>query len=93
MFKKIVYYISFKKYIIIFIKFYQRAFSYYSAGCCRFVPTCSNFAIGAIERFGVIRGCILIIKRLLRCNIFSKQFGYDPVPIDFKFFNFRNKKY
>lgn len=46
---------------------------------CRFEPTCSNYAIIAIERFGVVKGSYLTIKRVLRCNPFCKG-GFDPVP-------------
>ena len=46
---------------------------------CNFTPTCSNYAIEAIERFGSIKGSYLAFKRILRCNPFGKM-GYDPVP-------------
>lgn len=46
---------------------------------CRFIPTCSNYAIEAYERFGFFKGSILSIKRILRCNPFGKN-GFDPVP-------------
>ena len=46
---------------------------------CRFEPTCSNYAIIAIERFGVVKGSYLTIKRVLRCNPFCRG-GFDPVP-------------
>lgn len=46
---------------------------------CRFYPTCSNYAIEAIDKFGSIKGLWLTIKRLLRCRPFGKS-GYDPVP-------------
>lgn len=46
---------------------------------CRFTPTCSEYAKEAIEEYGFIRGWHLSIKRILRCNPFSKS-GYDPVP-------------
>ena len=45
---------------------------------CRFYPTCSNYAIEAIEKFGSIKGSYMAIKRILRCRPFGKK-GYDPV--------------
>ncbi len=50
------------------------------AGSCRFEPTCSQYAHGAIARFGLGRGSWLALKRLLRCHPFSRSFGFDPVP-------------
>ena len=47
---------------------------------CRFVPTCSNYAISVIERYGSIKGSILAIKRILRCNPFTKG-GIDLPPM------------
>ena len=46
---------------------------------CKYFPTCSQYAIEALEKYGVIKGLRLGIKRILRCNPFSKG-GYDPVP-------------
>jgi putative membrane protein insertion efficiency factor len=46
---------------------------------CRFVPTCSQYAIEAYEKYGVVKGSYLTVKRILRCNPLSKG-GYDPVP-------------
>ena len=46
---------------------------------CRFTPTCSEYALEAIEKYGPFKGTFLSIKRILRCNPFSKG-GYDPVP-------------
>ena len=46
---------------------------------CKYQPTCSNYAIGVLEEHGFIKGSILMIYRILRCNPFSKG-GYDPVP-------------
>lgn len=69
-----------KKILIKTVKFYRHAISpYKGASCCRFTPTCSEYAIEAIEKYGSIKGSYLAIKRILRCHPFSKG-GYDPVP-------------
>lgn len=47
--------------------------------CCRFIPTCSQYALEAIEKYGAIKGGILALRRILRCNPLCKG-GYDPVP-------------
>ena len=47
--------------------------------CCRFTPTCSEYALTAFERYGAVKGLYLSVKRILRCNPFCKG-GYDPVP-------------
>ena len=61
------------------IRFYQRAVSPLMGPCCRFMPTCSEYAVGAIEEFGALSGGWLSFKRILRCHPFGGQ-GYDPVP-------------
>ncbi len=61
------------------IRFYKRAISPLLPNACRFTPTCSEYAIEAIEIHGVIKGCLLAAWRILRCNPFCKG-GYDPVP-------------
>ncbi|MGE5633461.1 MAG: membrane protein insertion efficiency factor YidD [Caulobacteraceae bacterium] len=68
-----------KRLFILLIRFYQIFISVLSPGKCRFIPTCSNYAITAIERFGVFKGLYLSIYRILRCNPFNPG-GYDPVP-------------
>lgn len=68
-----------KKLFIFPIRFYQVFLSPLSPGCCRFYPTCSAYAIEAIQVHGVVRGLFLAARRILRCNPFHKG-GYDPVP-------------
>ncbi len=69
-----------KKVIILLIRFYRAAVSpYKGVSCCRFTPTCSKYALEAVEKYGALRGSFLAVKRILRCNPFCKG-GYDPVP-------------
>ncbi|MGB7281985.1 MAG: membrane protein insertion efficiency factor YidD [Candidatus Acidiferrum sp.] len=62
------------------LRIYKVYLSAHMPGGCRFDPTCSVYAYQAIERFGVMRGTWLGLKRLLRCHPLSRRFGYDPVP-------------
>jgi len=66
------------------LRFYKAYLSILFAGNCRFEPTCSQYTYQAIERFGVARGVWLGTKRLLRCHPFSRRFGYDPIPDNWK---------
>jgi putative membrane protein insertion efficiency factor len=61
------------------LRTYKRWVSPLLPPSCRYVPTCSDYAIEAVERFGVLRGGIMATGRLLRCHPFVKG-GYDPVP-------------
>jgi len=65
---------------LVALSFYKAYLSLIFAGTCRYEPTCSRYAYEAIERFGVLRGGWLGLKRLLRCHPLSGRFGYDPVP-------------
>lgn len=68
-----------KKCMIAMIRFYQRAISPYKRFHCIYIPTCSQYAVEAIEKYGPLKGGFLSIKRILRCHPFAKG-GYDPVP-------------
>jgi uncharacterized protein len=66
-----------KNILIKLIKLYQRIPGHWHDEC-RFTPTCSNYAIDAIEAYGSIKGSYMAVKRILRCNPYNKG-GYDPV--------------
>ncbi|MBQ4337911.1 MAG: membrane protein insertion efficiency factor YidD [Clostridia bacterium] len=68
-----------KKFFITLIKFYQKRISPHLPPMCRYYPTCSHYAVEAIEVHGAFKGSLLTICRLLRCNILFPG-GYDPVP-------------
>jgi putative membrane protein insertion efficiency factor len=68
-----------RKLLIFPIRLYQKFISPNLPRTCRYYPTCSRYAIEAIEKHGAVKGLILAVWRLLRCNPFSKG-GYDPVP-------------
>lgn len=68
-----------KKLAIKMIRFYQRAISPYKVFHCIYTPTCSQYTIEAIEKYGLLKGGFMGLRRILRCNPFAKG-GYDPVP-------------
>ncbi|WP_322180856.1 membrane protein insertion efficiency factor YidD [Neglectibacter caecimuris] len=68
-----------KRILIGLIRFYRSAISSRTAASCKYIPTCSQYGIEAIERFGALKGSLLTIWRILRCNPWSRG-GYDPVP-------------
>ena len=67
------------KVMIFLIRCYQKGISPYIGAHCKYTPTCSQYAIEAIKKYGCIYGICLAIWRILRCNPWSKG-GYDPVP-------------
>jgi len=72
--------IMLKKGIISLIRFYQKYLSPLKWRThCIYTPTCSEYAVQAISKYGIIKGTLLSVWRILRCNPFSKG-GYDPVP-------------
>jgi len=60
------------------LRWYKAAVSPLLPPACRYTPTCSEYAVEAVERYGVLKGTALALKRLLSCNPFSRG-GYDPV--------------
>ncbi len=68
-----------KKLLLLLIKGYQILLSPMLPKCCRFYPSCSQYTLEAVERFGVAKGLWLGVKRLLKCHPFHPG-GYDPVP-------------
>ncbi len=69
----------FKFLFINIIKIYQRFISPFFPSSCKFSPSCSKYGIEAINKYGSVKGVFLTIKRILRCNPWSKG-GYDPIP-------------
>ena len=68
-----------KKILIKMIRFYQKYLSPLKRGKCPYYPTCSAYGLEAIQKYGALKGSLLAIWRILRCNPFSHG-GYDPVP-------------
>lgn len=68
-----------KTVLIGMIRFYRSFVSPLKPPCCRFTPTCSEYALQAIEKYGALKGSWLAVKRIIRCNPFCKG-GYDPLP-------------
>lgn len=66
--------------LIKIIKFYQILISPHLGSNCKFSPTCSNYAIEALRKHGLIKGFYLSLIRILKCNPWSKNCGSDPVP-------------
>lgn len=68
-----------KRPLIWLIRFYQKYISPRKKPCCRFTPSCSQYAVEAISTYGAFKGTFMAIWRILRCNPFCAG-GYDPVP-------------
>ena len=65
--------------LIVLVRFYQYCISPLKPPCCRFTPTCSQYALQALRKHGPIKGSWLALKRILRCHPWGGS-GYDPVP-------------
>lgn len=66
--------------LVLLVRIYQGTLSPMVGRQCRYVPTCSNYAIDALNEFGPIKGSWLALRRVLRCHPFARG-GYDPAPI------------
>ncbi len=69
-----------KRFFLRLIRFYQASVSPLFPPRCRFVPSCSQYALEAVEKYGAVKGGWLAVKRLSRCHPFHKGGWYDPVP-------------
>jgi len=69
-----------KRLLLAMIRFYRTKISPLRRPCCRFVPTCSAYALEAVEKHGAAKGLYLSVRRILRCNPFYRGDIYDPVP-------------
>ena len=67
-----------KKIILALIRFYRKYLSPLKKPCCRFWPTCSDYSLQAVEKYGVLKGGWLSIKRISKCHPFHSG-GYDPL--------------
>ena len=65
--------------LILAVKVYKYVISPLLPPACRYYPSCSEYAVTALKRYGLLKGSILSLKRILRCNPFFPG-GYDPVP-------------
>ena len=71
-----------KAVLLFLVRFYRKNISPSRPPCCRFIPTCSTYALEAIQVHGAVKGGLLSVWRILRCHPFHKEKGfiYDPVP-------------
>ena len=69
-----------KQILLTLIRFYRKCISPYTPPACRFTPTCSQYGLEAIEKYGALKGGWLTVKRICRCHPFYKGDWYDPVP-------------
>lgn len=71
-----------KRVLLALIRFYRKQISPVQPPCCRFIPTCSAYALEAVEKYGAFKGGWLAVKRLAKCHPFHRQdsIAYDPVP-------------
>ena len=80
-----------KKFLLLLVKFYRKHISPKKAPCCKYHPTCSTYALDALEKHGALKGTILTVWRVLRCNPWSLG-GIDYVPDKFSLYTL-SKRY
>ena len=68
-----------KTVLLLLVKFYRNFISPMFPPSCRYVPTCSEYALTALEKYGALKGGVLAVKRICRCHPWHEG-GYDPVP-------------
>ena len=69
-----------KRLLLKAIRFYRASISPLRPACCRFIPTCSQYALEAVEKYGALKGGWLALRRFLRCHPCHRGGWYDPVP-------------
>lgn len=71
-----------RSFLLALIRFYRKNISPARPPCCRFIPTCSQYALEAVEKYGACKGGWLALKRIAKCHPFHRQksIEYDPVP-------------
>ena len=71
-----------KRVLLALLRFYRKQISPARPPCCRFIPTCSAYALEAVEKYGALKGGWLAVRRLAKCHPFHRQdsIAYDPVP-------------
>lgn len=79
-----------KRILLLLVKFYRKIISPLKPPCCKYFPTCSEYALTAIERHGAVKGSLLAAWRVLRCNPWSLG-GIDPVPEKFGFYTLKKR--
>lgn len=80
-----------KKILLLFVKFYRKFISPLKPPCCKYYPTCSTYALTALEKHGALKGSVLAAWRLARCNPFSLG-GVDHVPDEFFLYTLKSRK-
>lgn len=84
--RKVVYILTYPIRLVFYglIYFYKFCISPLLPKSCRFVPTCSTYALQAIKEYGIIKGTYMSVWRILRCNHFNHDDGFDPVESNIK---------